>query len=180
MWRGRASGLARPPILTGAILALSVVSAAVLGVTFAGTPGRPAGDWLLVGRSEAGEILLRVPLPDSSFALRYRNSVYDSLAEERFRVDATGRLVLAELASDEVALLGEYYDVARRPRRAPLSDARDWVAPPARHTALEELPLIASQHGERALLVEGRRPVPLWSLAGTETATITLAAEKDR
>ncbi len=178
VWRGRVGGLARPPILAGATLALSLGVAAVLGATSVGTRHQPAAEWLLIGRSEAGQILLSVPLPESSFALRYRNSLYGSLAEERFRIDATGRLVLRELASDEAALLGEYYDVAQRPRRAPLSDARDWVAPPVDQTTIEELPVLASRRGQRALLVEGRAPIALWNLTGAQSAMVTLAAVK--
>lgn len=178
VWRGRASGLARPPVLAGATLALSLGAAAVLGAASVGTAGRPAADWLLVGRSDTGTVVLSVPLPQGSFALRYRNSVYGSLAEERFTVDAAGRLVLAELASDEVALLGEYYDVAQRPRPAPPADARAWVAPPAVHTALDALPVLASRHGERTLLVDGQSAIPLWSLTATQSAKITLTAEQ--
>ena len=177
-WRGRLSGLARPSILAGATLALSLGAAAVLGPTSAGPSGRSAADWLLVGRSQAGDVVLSVPLPKSSFALRYRNSLYGSLAEERFTIDARGRLVLEELASDEAALLGEYYEVGQRPHRAPLSDARDWVAPPAQQRALQELSVLATRHGQRTLIVEGRAPIALWALAGSDSATVTLVAEK--
>ena len=175
VWRGRVSGLAGPPILAGATLALSLGAAALLGATSAGPS---AADWLLVGRLPAGDVVLSVPLPDDSFALRYRNSLYGSLAEERFTIDARGRLVLEELASDEAALLGEYYEIGQRPYRAPLWDARDWVAPPATQTALQELPVLATLRGQRSLIVEGRAPIALWSLAGSERATVTLVAEK--
>jgi hypothetical protein len=178
VWRGRASGLARPPRPAGAALALSLGVLAVLGATAAGVSGPPAAEWLLVGRLQAGAVVFSVPLPEGSFALRYRNSVYGSLAEERFTVDAAGRLVLTELASDEVALLGEYYAVAQRPRPAPPADARAWVAPPAGQMELGELSLVASRHGERTLLVDGRAPIQLWDLAGTDSAALRLSAEK--
>lgn len=179
-WRGRARGLAGPRALAGAVLALSLGALALLGAASAAAPAEPESGWLLVGRSQNGQVLLSVPLPDGRFALRYRNSIYGSLAEERFSVDGAGRLLLTELAADEVAVLAEYYEVAQRPGRASPSAARDWVARVVPSVALAELPLLATRHGERTLLVAGRQPLALWELAGEGSAAIVITAEKAR
>ena len=180
LWRGRARGLARPRILAGALVAFTVCAVALLGATSAAAPAQPASGWLLVGRSESGQVLLSAPLPDGRFALRYRNSVFGSLAEERFRVDAAGRLVLVELAADEVAVLGEYYEVADRPRQASPPDVRAWVAPPSAQVALTELPLVATRHGDRTLVVDGQRPLALWILTGGAGDSLVFTAEQAR
>jgi len=179
-WRGRVRGLARPRPLAGAVLALSLGAIALLGASSAAVPAEPALGWRLVGRAEGGQVLLNVPLPDGRFALRYRNSLYGSLAEERFSVDAAGQLVLVELAADEVAVLGEYYEVAERPRPASSPDARAWVAPPAAPVALAHLPLLATSHGQRTLVVEGRPPIALWHLTARGSARLVFTAEQAR
>lgn len=173
-WRGRTAGLA--------IIALMVIGAALAAgwppATRSGypAPGPPA-PWRLVVRGATDEVMLSVPLPDGRFALRYRNSVYGSLAEERFAVTADGRMALVELAADEAAVLEEYYGAADRPRPAEASDPLRWRVQPAAALTLEELPLAATRHGLRTLVVDGRGPVPLWQVAGDGGPTLVLGVE---
>jgi hypothetical protein len=172
-WRGRSIGLA--------IVALIAAGSALAAVGFAavrsGSPhmGAPPADWQIVVRGANNEVLRRVPLPEGRFVLRYRNSVYGSQAEERFAISSDGRMVLVELAADEAALLDEYYD-AHRPRPADPGDTRFWQAAPRSPLALQELPLAATEHGRRTLVVEGQL-VPLWQLVGAGPPTVILEAE---
>ena len=139
--------------------------------------GAPGADWQLAVRAANDEVLLRVPLPDGRFTLRYRNSLYGSLAEERFEIGPGGTIFLVELAADEAAVLDEYY-TTDRPNLADPGDTRRWRARPAAPVTLEELAVAASQHSRRTLVVEDR-PFPLWQLAGA-APTVTLEAEQAR
>lgn len=143
--------------------------------------GAPAHDaprpaWQLVLRSDRGDEVARVALPDAAFAIRYRNSVYGSLAEERFAVDPAGRLALVELAADEAAVLDEYYETGRVvPSGA--TDGFPWLARPERPLELERLYVAATEHGRRTLVVAGRS-LPLWQLTVADSPTIVLRAEQ--
>lgn len=175
--RGRESGLAIPSILAAASVLVAVgLAAAASASRPTGTPGH---EWQLVARAPNGDVLLRVPLPEDRFVLRYRNSVYGSLAEERFTIRADGRMALVELAADEAAVLDEYYVTADRPRPSDTGDTRRWEAEPAALLQLAELPIAATRHGERTLVVEGRA-VALWQLAGAGGPTVILQAEDAR
>ena len=164
-----------------AIVALLAAASALAAVGFAavrsGAPpiGAPQSTWQLVVRAANDEVLLREPLPQGRFTLRYRNSVYGSLAEERFAINADGRMVLVELAADEAAVLDEYYD-AHRPGPADSGDARPWRAAPRAPQELDQIPMAATEHGRRTLVVEGRT-VPLWELVGAGPPTIILEVE---
>jgi hypothetical protein len=177
-WRGRRGSFA----IAAWLLAGLVVAAAAAGSGGpAGRGATPVADaataWHLVIRRADGETLLRVPLPDGRFALRYRNSVYGSMAEERFAISPDGRLALIGLAADEAAVLDEYYQVAGPPRRS-ASGARHWEAPPAAALSLAELALAATEHGRRTLVIDGMRPIPLWRLAAADDPGLTLTAER--
>ena len=84
-WRGRrAAGLA-------GVLLLALATG---GSVAASRPQSDPQRWLVVRDVSATE-LARVPLPSSGrFGLRYRNSLYGSLVEERFVVTTDGRLRL--------------------------------------------------------------------------------------
>jgi hypothetical protein len=173
-WRGRTAGLAIIAlIVTSAVLAAG--GSPATGSGFAGPAPPPT--WRLVVRGATDEVMLSVPLPDGRFALRYRNSVYGSLAEERFVVTEEGRMSLVELAADEAAVLEEYYSAADRPRTDTASDPLRWRAQPATGLTLQELPLAATRHGLRTLIVDGRGPVPLWQVAGDGGPTLVLEVE---
>jgi hypothetical protein len=172
-WRGGGGRLA-----IGAALAVGIAVAVPASNALRSAPDTgAAGDWQLVLRNADAQIVLRADLPDGHFALRYRNSVYGTLAEERFAVAGDGRLRLVDLAADQAAVLDEYYAVGEPPRPADAGDPRRWRAPPAAALSLAELALAATEHGQRTLLIDGQKPVPLWALADRSDPTLILVAE---
>lgn len=171
--RGRTSGLAIPGLLAAAF-GMVAVGLAAGGSTTAPT-GQPGYDWQLVARATNGDVVMRVPLPESRFVLRYRNSVYGSVAEERFAIGPDGQMILVELAADEAAVLDEYY-MADRPRPARAGDTRRWWAAPESPLAIEQLFVAATQHGQRSLVVENRT-IPLWQVAAPGMPTLMLEVE---
>lgn len=163
-WRGRRlAGLA-----VVALLAAFTATAAVM----AGQDGARA----LVVRDSTGAELARVALsPSGGFALRYRNSVYKSLAEERFQV-VGDRLRLVELGADELAVLEEYYTAVGAERTGPGS-TRAWRIRVERPPLDLPLHVQATDLGRRTLLVNGRE-IALWQLvAGRDDTSITLDVE---
>jgi hypothetical protein len=173
-WRGRTGGLAILALLAAATT-LAAVGFAAVGTQSSPTGAEGAG-WQLVVRGANDEELRRVALPDARFTLRYRNSIYGSLAEERFQVSPDGRIVLVELAADEAAVLDEYYE-ADRPQPTDADDARRWRATPLSPPTLEELVVAASEHGRRTVVVGGAE-IPLWQLAPDGASAVTLEAER--
>jgi hypothetical protein len=151
-WRGRLAGLA--------ILALPLISCAVA-----------ARDATVVVIGPGGDVLARAPARDGTFALRYRNSLYGSPAEERYEVDTDGRMVLTGLWADELAVLEEYYAIDQAAART--DDG--WSAPPARRDiVLDTLTVAATDLGERTLLVDGHAPIPLWELVSDDDPMVRL------
>jgi hypothetical protein len=130
----------------------------------------------LTVRDGGGALLTRVPLPAAEFAVSYRNSVYGTVAEERYRVHDDGRFGLVELAADQLAVLEEYYAVPGPVRPAPGGDRRGWVAQPRDHPVFSELAIAATALGERTLHVPGQAPIPLPPLV-TEEVTVVLEIE---
>jgi hypothetical protein len=160
MSRGAVRGLAAA-LLAGAVL----VAGAVAGTVDSRGPA-------LAVRDADGALLARIPLPaDQDFALRYRNSLYGTLAEERFVVAERGQMRLVELAADQLAVLEEYYAV-RHAVRAPWGSRRAWVAGPATAVELDQLSIAATDLGERTLLVAGRWPLPLWRLVDDDPTVV--------
>jgi hypothetical protein len=160
------------------LAAVVLVAAAVVAATtaaLAGDDGRA-----VVVRTPDGEVLARVPLTGDRFAVGYRNSVYTTLAEERYRVLPDGRFALVELAADQVAVLEEYYAVPGAPRPAPSGDRRAHVAEPdpARPGVFDVLNIAATELGERTLYVPGAAPVPIWRLVTGEDPTVLLETER--
>ncbi len=135
----------------------------------------------LVVRDAGGDLLVRVPLEAGGFAVSYRNSVYDSFAEERYEVLSDGRFEVVELAADELAVLEEYYMSPSPPRRAPAGDRRRWLTEPdaARPAVFEVLSIAATDLGQRTLHVPGTKPVPLWQLV-EDVPTVVLQIEEKR
>lgn len=130
-------------------------------------------------RAPGGELLAHVRLGGDRFAVQYRNSVYTTLAEERYHVSPDGRFTLVELAADQLAVLEEYYAVPGPPRPAPAGDRRSYVAAPdpARPAVFDVLRIAATDLGERTLLVPGWRPVALWQLVD-DNPTVILEIEE--
>lgn len=159
-WRGRRlAGLA-----LAALLAASLGGATV-------SAREDAQRWIVV-RDESGMELARARLASSGvFGLRYRNSVYGSIAEEWFRVDGD-RLILEHLGADELAVLEEYSAAFGAVRTGPDADRRWEVAverPPI------ELPLRvqATALGERTLLSAGAE-LALWRLVSSGNDTLVV------
>lgn len=148
--------------------------AGALGLPLAGASSDPAA---VVVTDRDGDVLAEVPLPGDTFAVRYRNSIYGTLAEERYRVH-DGRFALVTLAADQLAVLEEYYAVPA-PTAAPEDDRRSYVAAPApgRAPTFTTLSIAATRLGERTLLVPGRAPVALWRLVDDDP-TIVLRIEE--
>jgi hypothetical protein len=158
-WRGRRlAGLA-----FAVLLAASAAGATVTA--------RDSPRWI-VARDGAGTELARVALPPSGeFGLRYRNSVYGSIAEEWYRVDGD-RLRLERLAADELAVLEEYSTAFGAVRAGPGADRRWEVAVERRPIDLP-LRVRATTLGERTLLSAGTE-LALWQLASPGADTLVV------
>lgn len=134
----------------------------------------------IVIRGHDGDVLATVPLHGRRFAVSYRNSIYGTLAEERYAVLPDGRYRLVEIAADQLAVLEEYYAVPGAPRRATESDRRDWVVPPdpARPVIFDTLSIAATDLGERTLRVSREPPLELWRLVEDGNPFIILEIEE--
>jgi hypothetical protein len=182
----RAAGPGGAPTRRGTLrwlAAVVLVGAAVLvGAGVAATTAALAGGEgrAVLVRTPDGDVLSRVPLTGDRFAVGYRNSVYTTLAEERYRVLPDGRFTLVEIAADQVAVLEEYYAVPGAPRPAPPGDRRAHVAEPdpARPAVFDVLNIAATDLGERTLYVPGAAPVPIWRLVTGEDPTVLLEIER--
>jgi hypothetical protein len=130
----------------------------------------------LTVRDSGGALLTQVPLPAPEFAVSYRNSLYGTVAEERYSV-RDGRFELVELAADQLAVLEEYYAVPGPVHAAPSGDRRRWVAEPRDHPVFSELAIAATALGERTLHVPGQAPIPLPPLV-TDGVTVVLDVEE--
>ena len=170
--RGGSTGLAAGVFLIAAALTVTIV-AAVAGRDLAST------EWRLLVLDPEGVTLAQTKLADGRFALRYRNSVYGSLAEERFVVGNDGQIHLVGLAAEEPAVLGEYY-TTRDPQPAEAGAALRWEAAPAHPVILERLMLAATDLGERTLVVDGRAPIALWTFVPDSSPSLSLGAERIR
>jgi hypothetical protein len=156
------------------VLAAGTVAAAVL----IGRDGPAA----VTVRAPDGHLIARVALPGDTFAVGYRNSVYRTRAEERYRVLPDGRFELVELAAEQTAVLEEYYAVPSAPRPAPQGARLPYVvAPdPARPAIFDQLRIAATDLGERTLFVPGHAPVPIWERVVAEDPTVILDIEDER
>jgi hypothetical protein len=157
-------------------------AAVLVGAGADATTAAPAGGDgpAVVVRTPDGDVLASVPLAGDRFAVGYRNSVYTTPAEERYRVLADGRFALVELAADQVAVLEEYYAVPGAPRPALPGDRRAHVAEPdpARSAVFDVLNIAATDLGERTLYVPGAAPVPIWRLVTGQDPTVLLEIER--
>jgi hypothetical protein len=167
-WRDR-----RRAGLAAAMLALA---AAIAGAVTAADSGDPQ---LLVIRDASGNELARAALPSTeSFALRYRNSVYHSNAEEHFVVD-DDRLRLVELRAEELAVLEEYYSTTGAVR-ASGDSTLGWRVAVGRPPIELPLRVRATELGRRTLVV-GDQVIALWALvAGRDDSLVVLSVEEAR
>ena len=161
-WRGRR--------LAG--LALAGVIAISAG---GGAPPDAGSGWVVV-RDAHGVELARAPLTGSEgFALRYRNSLYHSIAQERFEVVGS-QLRLVSLEAQEPAVLEEYYGAFGAERDASGSDLA-WSVAVERPPISLPLRVQATRLGERTLVTHDG-PVPLWRLvAGRDDTLVILTIE---
>jgi hypothetical protein len=137
------------------------------------TSGAPA----VVVRSDDGDVLASVPVGRRGFALSYRNSIYGTLAEDRYVLATGDRFRLVEIAADQRAVLEEYYALPG-PDRAGTGDRRTWVSDQVRPMVFRELNIAATDLGERTLHVPGHRPVRLWRLVGDDDPIVVLDIEE--
>jgi hypothetical protein len=166
-WRGRFAGLA--------ILA-TVAICVVLTLPLAASAGAGWADPTLVIRGPDGTVLERIGLPDGEFSLRYRNSLYRSMADEHYAVDDNGQIELVGLGADELAVLEEYYAIDEPAQRS--SSGAPWRASPARVVVLDDLLVAATDLGQRAVIVDGREPIELWRLVEDASPSVRLEVER--
>lgn len=160
-----------------AALAVALLAGAVTTVAAAADDGAADGGRAVTVRDADGDLLAGVPLTGTRFAVSYRNSIYRTLAEERYTVGADGRFRVVEIAADQLAVLEEYYAVPGPASRADAADRRGWVAEPVRSAVFTDLSIAATELGERTLHVPGHPPVRLPPLAD-EDPTVVLDIEE--
>ncbi|MFP5316035.1 MAG: hypothetical protein ACLGHS_11750 [Actinomycetes bacterium] len=163
-------------------LAVVVAVLVCLG-TLAGVSAGIAGSSqrFLTVTNDDGE-LARVPLDGDTFAVSYRNSIYQTLAEERYEAQPDGSYRLVEIAADQLAVLEEYYGVPGAPTAAGSQDRRNYVVPPnpERPVIFDTLSIAATDLGQRTLHVPGQPPLELWPLVGNDNPFIVLDIKETR
>ena len=168
--------LSKPAVATAifACLTASGVAASALDA------GQAGATQVIAIRGDDGEVLARVPLAGRRFAVSYRNSLYGTLAEERYAVLPDGRYCLVEIAADQLAVLEEYYAVSAAPQRAAGTDRRKWVVrpDPGRLAVLETLSIAATDLGKRTVHVPGEPPLELWRLVENAHPFVVLDIEE--
>ena len=171
----------RPGSLLPRLIVVFVLAAGVAGGALA-VAASGNGEQSVTVRTPDGELLAQVPLQGDRFAVSYRNSIYGTLAEERYRVEPDGRFELVEIAADQLAVLEEYYAVPGAPRPAPDGDRRAYVVDPdpARPAVFDGLNVAATDLGERTLWVPGFPPVPVWQRVVSENPTVLLQIEETK
>jgi hypothetical protein len=161
--------------LVAPLLAALASVAAVVSVAVATAAD---GAQAVTVRTPDGDLVARVPLDGDTFAVGYRNSVYRTLAEERYRLLPDGRFELVELAAEQVAVLEEYYAVPGAPRPAPPGDRLEHVAEP-NPAEFDDLRIAATDLGERTLFVPGSDPVLIWQRVVSDDPTVILDIEEN-
>ncbi|NJC23611.1 hypothetical protein BJ994_002687 [Arthrobacter pigmenti] len=156
-----------------AVVVALLVCLGTLGGIAAGNAG--STERFLTVTNDDGE-LARVPLTGDTFAVSYRNSIYETYAEERYEVQADGSYRLVEIAADQLAVLEEYYGVPGAPEAAVPDDRRNHVVPPNpdRPVVFDTLSIAATDLGQRTLHVPGEPPLELWQLVGDRNPFVVL------
>lgn len=123
-----------------------------------------------------GAVLARLSLPGDTFAVSYRNSIYETVAEERYDVAEDGSYRLSEIAADQLAVIEEYYAVPGVPEAASQGDRRAFVvAPDPDHPAVfDSLSIAATDLGERTVHISGSAPFALWQLVDDDRPFLSL------
>jgi hypothetical protein len=168
-------------LLKTAIAVVALANVTSSGASAAGLDTvRNEAAQVLVIRGRDGGVLTTAPLYGQRFAVSYRNSIYGTLAEERYALLPDGRYRLVEIAADQLAVLEEYYAVSGAPRRAAQPDRRQWLAAPdpARPVIFEALSIAATDLGERTVHVPGEPPLELWRLVDDRNPFVALHVEE--
>lgn len=159
-WRGRR----RADVAVIVLLASAMAGAAAMA--------RDDGSRWVVVRDRDGAELARAAISSSDgFALRYRNSVYKSIAEEQFEVEGD-HLNLVELRADELAVLEEYY-TAVGATRSELRSGLTWRIGVERPPIRLPLHVQATALGKRTLLTPDEE-VLLWRLVADRDDTLVV------
>ncbi|GAB3520742.1 hypothetical protein [Arthrobacter monumenti] len=166
-------------MLKPAVVVVALACAAAFGaVGLAAAAGHdPAPNQrAVVVEDSDGDVLASAPLHGNTFAVSYRNSIYQTMAEERYEILPDGRYRLEQIAAEQLAVLEEYYGVPGTPFETDKADRRNWAVPPdpAHPAVFEELSIAATDLGERTLHVPGEEPLPLWPLVEDENPYIVL------
>ena len=157
---------------------LITITAGILGFATAFGPGDAdaSAERMIVVSDRAGDELASLPLNGDTFSVSYRNSIYQTLAEERYLVADNGSYRLVEIAADQLAVIEEYYAVPGAPSRAPVTDRRTYVVQPDQnHPAVfDALSIAATDLGERTIHIPGSAPFALWQLVDDAAPYLTL------
>ena len=170
----------RRPAAVAAVLGLLGAGAAAGIAAAAGQQDRTA-EWTLSISNDDGE-LAAVPVDGGSFAVSYRNSIYGTVAEERYEIQPGGSYRLVQLAADQLAVLEEYYAVPGAPEPAPSGDRRSWVAAPdpSHPAAFTRLSVAATDLGRRTVHADGAPPLQLWTLVDDGDPFVTLELKENQ
>ncbi|MCA1572269.1 MAG: hypothetical protein LC798_18565 [Chloroflexi bacterium] len=152
-------------------LALLVLLASAVGVVAVMAVDRDP-HWVVVSDRTGGELARASIAASDGFALRYRNSVYESIAEEQFEVLDGDQLNLVELRADELAVLEEYYTAVGATRSEPGAD-RTWRIGVERPSIALPLRVQATALGQRTLLASGQE-IELWRLVADRDDTLVV------
>lgn len=149
------------------------------GIAAADGPPEPQHARAMVISNDGG-VLASVPLAGDTFSVSYRNSIYGTLAEERYTVQHDGSYRLVQLAADQLAVLEEYYAVPGPPSAAADSDRRKWVTnPDPGHPAkFSRLSLAATDLGRRTVYIPGAPPLELWKLVEDSDPFVVLSIKE--
>ncbi|MDI3195612.1 hypothetical protein QK290_14725 [Pseudarthrobacter sp. AL07] len=149
------------------------------GIAVAGSPLEPHRPRAVVISNDGG-MLASIPLAGDTFAVSYRNSIYGTVAEERYTVQDDGSYRLVQLAADQLAVLEEYYAVPGPPSAAGDGDRREWVADPDPGHPAEfgRLSLAATDLGRRTVYVPGAPPLELWKLVEDSDPFVVLSLKE--
>lgn len=163
-----------------AVVVTVLVCLGLLAVVWGGTSEPASGhggaaEHTLVISNDDGE-LADMPVITGTFAVSYRNSIYQTLAEERYVVQADGTFRLVEIAADQLAVLEEYYGVPGAPTKAEPTDRRNYVVSPdpARPVVFETLSIAATDLGQRTLHAPDEPPLELWPLVEDDYPFVVL------
>ncbi|MDJ0377319.1 hypothetical protein [Cryobacterium sp. PH31-L1] len=170
----------KPAVAIAAVLGTLAIGAFGFVTAFGPVGAAEGGERMIVVSDQDGDVLASLPLDGDSFSVSYRNSIYQTMAEERYVVAADGKYELVEIAADQLAVIEEYYAVPDAPRPSPAGDRRAYVVEPdPLHPAVfEALSIAATDLGERTIHIPGSSPYALWQLVDDDDPYLILEIEE--